>query len=116
MSFQLRSRVDAAKSKLAAASSRALREITLDLAGKAISRAPIETGDLRGSGASEVISEGEQDIGAVGFSTPYAVVQHESLDFDHPNGGEAKYLERPYLENRERYKAHLGRAVRGEFG
>lgn len=109
------SRFAQAKAKLAQASRQALQEVTLDLLGKAISRAPIETGDLRGSGASEVISEGEQDIGAVGFGTPYAVVQHESLDFDHPNGGEAKYLERPYLENRERYKERLGEALGAEF-
>lgn len=115
MSFQLRSRVDAAKAKLAQASRRALQEVTLDLIGKAITRAPIDTGDLRGSGASEVITEGQQDIGAVGFGTPYAVIQHESLDFDHPNGGEAKYLERPYLENKERYKQRLGDELGAEF-
>ncbi|MEA4884260.1 MAG: hypothetical protein VB144_11515 [Clostridia bacterium] len=29
----------------------------------------------------------------VGFSVPYAAAQHEGVDFDHPKGGKAKFLE-----------------------
>lgn len=33
-----------------------------------------------------------------GPSAPYALVQHERTDFNHPKGGQAKYLEEPFLE------------------
>lgn len=35
---------------------------------------------------------------AVSYNTPYAVIQHERLDFHHPKGGEAKYLEKALRE------------------
>src|SRR4051794_1672276 len=38
------------------------------------------------------------DFVSVSNETPYAVRQHESLQFEHPNGGRAKFLERPALE------------------
>ena len=34
------------------------------------------------------------DVGAtVRFTAPHAYLQHENLDYQHPDGGEAKYLE-----------------------
>lgn len=32
---------------------------------------------------------------SVGYNTPYAVKVHEDLAMNHPNGGQAKYLEEP---------------------
>lgn len=34
----------------------------------------------------------------MGYEAPYAVIQHENLQFNHPNGGQAKYLEQPANE------------------
>lgn len=31
----------------------------------------------------------------VEFTAPYAIYQHENLEYKHPNGGQAKYLEQP---------------------
>ncbi len=31
----------------------------------------------------------------VGFAAPYAIRIHEDLNLNHPNGGQAKYLEEP---------------------
>jgi len=64
---------------------------------------PIETGKLMISG--EVLEPEVTDSAVTidlvyGTSEPtsnYAVVQHERLDFNHPNGGQAKYLEQPLL-------------------
>lgn len=39
--------------------------------------------------------------GAVSFDTVYAVVQHERLDFEHPPGRTAKYLEGPFNRSQE---------------
>lgn len=63
---------------------------------------PVKTGALRSTGhvgevevkSNEVVVE----MGYGGPGTPYAVAQHERLDYQHPGQGEAKYLERPTLE------------------
>jgi hypothetical protein len=39
----------------------------------------------------------------------YAHYQHEGLDFDHPRGGQAKYLEQPLFERRTGYLQRLAR-------
>jgi hypothetical protein len=78
---------------------KALQKIGSDLQGKAQRLAPIDTGDLRGSGWHRM----EKNAVIIGFSTPYALIQHERLDFNHPKGGQAKYLEAPFAENIPRY-------------
>lgn len=54
---------------------------------------PLEEGTLERSGTASV------DPGslraAVAYDTPYAVVQHERLDYQHDGGRKAKYLEDP---------------------
>ena len=64
---------------------------------------PVDTGVLRGSmditrqksftqaTTSAIISYG-------GPAAPYALIQHENMEFEHPTGGQAKYLEKPFLE------------------
>ncbi len=52
---------------------------------------PLETGDLQRAG--HVQQDG--DTVTVGYSSPYAVVQHEELDYHHAPGRSAKYLEKP---------------------
>lgn len=93
------------------------------LLGEAQRRAPIEEGTLRASGALAIVVTGQRFEGAgsiaaaeelaarlarahqrvsataeVTFNTVYAARQHEELDWHHPKGGEAKYLERPLGE------------------
>lgn len=43
----------------------------------------------------------------VGYTMYYAVYVHENLDANHPNGGQAKFLEQPAKEMR----AELGKMV-----
>jgi len=81
-------------------STRILRKITLDLKGKATRRAPVKKGDLRRSS----FAESSDSEGVVGFTQPYATIQHEHLEFNHPKGGEAKYLHKPLQENEDRYR------------
>jgi len=50
---------------------------------------------------------GDAVVGEVGFNTPYALAQHERLDFHHPKGGKAKYLESNLTERAGRYQANL---------
>ena len=59
---------------------------------------PVKLGALRSSGHVEAVER----VGRIilvrlvygGVSAPYAIIQHERLDFQH-KVGEAKYLERP---------------------
>lgn len=90
---------------------KAIWDCVLDLQGKSSRIAPVDTGDLRGSATSEV----KDLIGEVGFGEEYALEQHENLTFNHPRGGQAKYLENPFVENKEKYKRRIERAVKGEL-
>lgn len=86
---------------------KAMQDVTLDLRSKSVQLAPIETGDLRGSGYSSVSENGDTVVGEVGFAEEYAWQQHEDLSYKHPLGGQAKYLEQPFDENAEKYITHL---------
>jgi hypothetical protein len=50
-------------------------------------------------GGSEVSAE----IGFGGEAEAYALVQHERLDYAHPRGGQAKFLEQPLVAWLERF-------------
>ena len=39
---------------------------------------------------------GKEKAVYISFSTPYSRRQHEELDWEHPVGGKAKYLEDPF--------------------
>lgn len=92
--------------------------------GNAQSRAPIDEGTLRGSAELALIVNGSRFTGGgmlaeatgaalaaaelghrvrisaeLSFNTIYAARQHEELDWHHPKGGEAKYLEKAIHEN-----------------
>ena len=55
---------------------------------------------------------GDAVVGEVGFNTPYALAQHERLDFNHPKGGKAKYLEDNLKERADRYQDNLNHHLR----
>lgn len=74
---------------------------------------PVESGALRGSG--EVTVDGL--TAAVSYGTDeqtaaYAAVQHERLDFAHPNGGQAKFLEQPMYTERDQVAIELAVPLR----
>jgi hypothetical protein len=54
--------------------------------------------------------------GNVEVDQVYAQNQHESLDFKHPRGGQAKYLEQPLMNNYERYLQSIADAVTSDPG
>lgn len=53
----------------------------------------------------EMVGEGTLE-GSVVVDQVYAKFQHERMDLRHPNGGQAKYLSGPLLEN---YRDYVGR-------
>ena len=85
-----------------------------DLQSKSVDRAPIDTGKLRESCVVDDI-EMSNHVVKIGYTKEvdeYSMVQHERLDFNHPNGGEAKYLENPFNENIQRYKEKIGEGIK----
>lgn len=76
---------------------------------------PVDTGVLRSTGhvTPPESSRGHVvvTLGYGGPAAPYAIVQHERLDFAHKVGA-AKFLERPMLEAVNGMEQRLGRAIR----
>ncbi|MGB3944525.1 MAG: hypothetical protein WBK88_07025 [Methanothrix sp.] len=71
-----------------------------------IPRTPIDEGPLRGSGHVTDVKGGSQ----IGFSTPYAVRQHEDTSLHHDEG-EAKFLEKTFDERQKSAVANVGKAI-----
>lgn len=63
------------------------------LLGESRKEVPLEEGVLERSGVATV--DAASLTAAVSYDTPYAVPQHEELDWRHDEGRKAKYLEDP---------------------
>jgi len=82
---------------------KAIGACALDLAGKSAKLAPVDTGDLRNNCNARLSVSPFSVKATVGYSLPYALRQHEELEYNHPMGGEAKFLEKPFEENKQKY-------------
>jgi len=76
---------------------------------------PVDLGNLRATGVvSEPEIRGNHVVVTLGFggpAAPYAIVQHERLDFVH-KVGKAKFLEGPTLEAVAGMEARLGNRIK----
>lgn len=88
---------------------RELADIALDLGSKASLAAPIQYGDLRGE-LARPIKENSLSW-KVGASLPYTRYQHEGTWFNHPLGGGAKFIEKPFRDNVDKYIEEIGKAI-----
>jgi hypothetical protein len=115
---------------------KALRTGAEAILTEAIDEAPVDTGTLRRSGtvtvgavpdASQVYeaaesgsdmrnafpgTEGKEKAVYISFNTPYARRQHEELDYEHPRGGKAKYLEDPFNRNKKKVLQYAEKQVK----
>ena len=80
---------DAKLSAIERAAVESLKAAAKGVLAEAKKLAPVEDGKLRKSGKVVV----DDTTVAVVFRAPHAWIQHERLDYKHPNGGQAKYLE-----------------------
>lgn len=78
---------------------------------------PVDTSNLKQSGTvlppenkNGVITV---EMGFGGLAEDYALIQHENLEFKHPNGGQAKYLEVPFKKSVSAagFKIRIGQKV-----
>jgi len=80
---------------IAAQAERAALLAAQHVLGESTDVVPIEEGTLSRSGVATAETQGDQAVGAVSYKGPYAVIQHERMDFRHDQGRQAKYLEGP---------------------
>lgn len=78
-------------------------------------RTPVDTGALQASGEiSSVQRNGrsiEVDITFGNSDVDYAVIVHEDLEANHPNGGQAKYLESVLKESAPHMSGRIARRI-----
>lgn len=76
---------------------------------------PVDDGILRASGhvkAPQLVGGDYHIILAYGGAAEdYAVIQHEELNYEHTTG-EAKYLEKPWMERRDGIASRVAAAVK----
>lgn len=74
-----------------------------NILGESQKLVPVDTGTLKRSGNIQT----EDNITTISYNTPYALKQHEDATLNHPNGGEAKYLERPFNEKAGELESYI---------
>ncbi|UUN29428.1 hypothetical protein [Streptomyces sp. FIT100] len=112
---RLRWNGDAALRGTRAGAIRGLRLAAEYVLERSRARVPIEEATLERSGVATV--DEQSMTAAVSYDTPYAVAQHERLDYHHDAGRTAKYLEGPMAEEAgnvgEIIAAQVRRSLRG---
>lgn len=107
---------DKAKAAAETAGKQALGYCAADLQGKSAAQAPIDTGDLRANcSVGPIEQKGHTLQTRVGYDLPYAIIQHEHMEYKHPKGGGPKYLENPYNANRARYEKYIKDAIKKDL-
>ncbi|MFF2522430.1 hypothetical protein [Streptomyces liangshanensis] len=105
---------DLAARELRAAAARGLLLGAEYVLGESQAVVPLDEAALSRSGTASV--DEAALIAAVSYDTPYAIRQHEELDFRHAPGRTAKYLEGPLNSSanqvRDIVAAQLRRALR----
>ena len=77
---------------------------------------PIETGTLKGSADTRSKGRGEKTEVTVGYyDTDYAIYVHENLEARHKPGKQAKFLEEPLRNKRERLREIVAEEVAAEI-
>lgn len=101
-----------AKTKLLKATSRALYLALAEIESTAVNLAPFRQGDLRTSATiNPPAVKGTRVAGGISFPLVYAGVQHENESFNHPRGGESKYLQKAADAHKSRVAAHIDREI-----
>ena len=76
-------------------------------------RVPLEEGTLERSG---VVTDDGKGAVAISYDTPYAVPQHERMDYRHAAGRSAKYLELAVAEGKADAAAIIAAQARKRAG
>ena len=82
-----------------------------DILADALALVPKDTGELRASAEVSM----ENGVAAISFGTDHAIYQHERLDYNHPGGGQAKFLEKPLSAAQKTVGAKVSARVKREL-
>ena len=102
-----------AAAKLRAAVQEATYRAAVSIQTLAVSRTPIEQGELRDSAHVEEQHAGDVARAEVGFNKIYATRQHEETGWNHPRGGQAKYLESALTDGQQKAREIAQNHLRG---
>ena len=111
--FTVTSHFDEANRKVNAGLVDGLRDVMEQMLEASNRLVPVDSGDLRDTGrvvvdphtleAAVTYGGGDEDV--------VAVQQHERMDYDHPNGGQPKFLEAAIMSERDKVERVVGAAV-----
>ena len=105
---------DKAKAAAKSGSNAGLKEAATKILAESQKLVPVETGALKDSG--HINATGDL-VATISYSAiPYDIIQHEALEFNHPNGGQAKYLENPFNAYRNEALAIEAKAIKSKLG
>lgn len=71
-----------------------------------------DIGHLIDTGFVRVLPGANRDTAIVGYTAFWALFQHEHLEWHHPNGGQAKFLETALMRSREAVLEQIGASLR----
>ena len=91
---------------------REMTDLTADLLARSKPLVPRDKSTLVRSGTREVVRVGDRIEGRVAYNTVYAARQHEETTWEHPRGGQAKYLEEPLRAMVPEFESRLAAAMR----
>lgn len=88
---------------------RGVKKLAEVILGESQQLVPVDTGLLKDSGL--VSTDKKNQIVTIAYNTPYARKQHEDMTLNHPKGGQAKYLERPFNEKSGELETYVGESI-----
>ena len=88
---------------------RGVKKLAEVILGESQQLVPVDTGLLKDSGL--VSPDKKNQIVTIAYNTPYARKQHEDMTLNHPKGGQAKYLERPFNEKSGELETYVGESI-----
>lgn len=109
-SYRLRFDADLASRRMREGAARGLYLGAEHVLGESNKVVPLDERPLQDSGTASV--DPSSLTGMVSYDTPYAVRQHEEMDYRHAPGRTAKYLERPFNAERDAVQALIAAEVR----
>lgn len=80
-----------------------------NILGESQKLVPVDSGTLKESGV--VSLDKSAQVVTISYNTPYARKQHEDNTLNHPNGGQAKYLEQPFNERASKLESFVGDSI-----
>lgn len=101
---------ESAAEKMIAAAARGLAILGEHVLNESNDRIPLDEATLQRSGV--VVVDDQTLEAAVTYDTVYAARQHEDLTLNHPNGREAKFLEKAWLNSRHLAPQIIGNQIR----